>query len=301
MSKSQGLRHVKASQQGEQVIPEFVVTDQMAADLAFQDAPNKTTVANRVFKLLETRNGDVYVNGESFAINPKTKKKEKIRLLGPADPIWETEQRHLDAKYLSANRRSLKFIGPKGICLVPVDDAAMTEFSEVCEHNISGPNGRGKTKHAYFEWDPAKQQQEALLKEQRRIEAMQIAFTEPDMLKIQKHLTFLGVRLIDQMGFPLTGSGLRKVYALYADKHCDTFMDTKDLPAVEVTWLVKKAISDAKIDLGRQPNMAHWATGGFICNVPAGSTDAAKYLIELAMMKSEEGRSFLLQLQQVVQ
>jgi hypothetical protein len=102
------------------------------------------------------------------------------------------------------------------------------------------------------------------------------------------------------LGFPLTDDGIADSYALYAEQNPDNFMATISSPLINVSWLVKRAIVDAKIDLGRQPNTACWANGGgFICKVPDPSK-AMEYLIELAMLHTDEGKQFLMQLQENV-
>ena len=69
---------------------------------------------------------------------------------------------------------------------------------------------------------------------------------------------------------------------------------------VDIQYLVKQAIIEAKIDLTGQAGNALWAGGkGFICKIPVGRKPY-EYLTELAMTNSDEGKSFKEQLQTLV-
>ncbi len=85
-----------------------------------------------------------------------------------------------------------------------------------------------------------------------------------------------------------------------ADTQPDLFGTYVDSKEVEISWMVRKAIIDAKIDLTGQAGTALWAGGkGFIARIPS-NRKAYEYLTELAMTNSDEGRTFKEQLEQIV-
>jgi hypothetical protein len=174
------------------------------------------------------------------------------------------------------------------------------EFIGLCRSNINSPNKTKAAKHQFFEWNPKQQQQELLKKRKFKLDAIKLALAQDDLSKVRKHCSFLGISMIDILGFPLTDEGVLDAYALFAEQEPDRFMNTINSPLINVSWMVKRAILDAKIDLGRQPNTACWSNGGgFICKVPDPSK-ATEYLIELAMLHTDEGKQFLMQLQENV-
>ena len=69
---------------------------------------------------------------------------------------------------------------------------------------------------------------------------------------------------------------------------------------MEVQYLVRKGIGEAKIDLGGVSGNVTWANGkGYIAKIPA-NRKPLEYLTELAMTNSDEGRLFKEQLEQIV-
>lgn len=294
------LRNTKSAMQDSHPEGPAVASEQLASDIAMQMAVNaqapKNERTHRVFKLVNTqRKGRVHISGIDDVPDPVTKKLTRIRLLNGFESIWQKDQKDLHDDFIKMNQRSLTF--ENKILSIPVWDTQALEFIGLCRSNINSPHKTKAAKHQFFEWDPQKQQEELLKKRKFKLKAIKMALDEKDMDKVRRHCSFLGIPMMDILGFPLTDEGVSDAYALFAEQNPDRFMDTIDSPLIQVSWMVKKAILDAKIDLGRQPGVACWANGGgFICKIPDPSK-AVEYLIELAMMHTDEGKQFLTQLQ----
>jgi len=273
-------------------------SEQLASEIAVSQTP-RTEQTHRTFKLVNTkRNGRVHISGIDDVPDPVTKKLTRIRLLNGFESIWQKDQKDLPEDFVKMNQRSLTF--ENKILSIPLWDTQALEFISLCRSNVDSPNKTKAAKHQFFEWNPAKMQEEQLKKRKAKLDAIKTALNETDMNKVRKHCSFLGVPMMDILGFPLDDNGLLDAYALYAEQHPERFMETRALPEVEISWLVKRAIVDAKIDLGKQPNAACWSNGGgFICKIP-DPAKATQYLIDLAMLHTNEGKQFLMQLQENV-
>src|SRR6185312_4191504 len=285
-----------------------LMAEQMAANIALSDARlgvPETPVASSekeeyiIFKLVNgSRKGRLNVDGIDDVINPATGKVERVRLLRGVDTIWAKEQKDLSENYVKENRRSLLFEGK--FCRIPKSDAAAVEFAKVCRSFIESPTYKKRgSRHAFFEWNPARQAEEAAKKNELKLRAMKIALSEQDMEKVCRHAHYLGVRFTDEFGTPYNDEGIRNFYFAKAEQDPKTFMESCDHPIVNIAYMVKKAISDNKIDLGRAQGSAFWAaSGGFIAQIPQ-SRMPAEYLTELAMTSSKEGKLFLDTLQTI--
>lgn len=265
--------------------------------LALSNVPQAPEQLFTIFKLVNNkRKGRVYIDGIDDVINPKTGKTERMRLISGVAEIWMSEQKNIPEDFIKKNRRSLQFEGK--ICRIPHTDTSALEFAKLCRHFIDAPNRRSGSKHEFFEWNPARQAEAALKKRQLKVDAMKIALTI-DEDKMRKHALYLGVGFSDELGLPKESDAIRNDYVLKAEDAPEKFMETVDSPIVTISFLVKKAIRDAKIDLGRSLNNAYWSAGGrFIAKIPM-SRKAHEYLIELAMTNSDEGKIFLEELQNV--
>jgi hypothetical protein len=295
------LRNTMSAMQDNNPENPAIASEQFASATAVAQALQTpiTAQTHRIFKLVNTkRNGRVHISGIDDVIDPVTKRLTRIRLLSGFESIWQKDQKDLPEDFVKMNQRSLTF--ENKILSVPVYDTQALEFISVCRSNIKSPNKTRAAKHPFFEWDPEEMQKEQLKKRRFKLDAIKLALGETDMNRIRKHCSFLKIPMMDMLGFPLTDSGLSDAYALYAEQNPDIFMTTREDPRINISWLVKRAIIDAKIDLGKQPNTACWANGGgFICKVPDPSK-ATEYLIELAMLHTDEGKQFLMQLQENV-
>ena len=262
---------------------------------------------NVILKLVHPTEGKVYM--ECYAenvMNPNTKKLDTIRLLKGVYSIWLSDQTTVTENYAKRNRKKLvfdSFVDGNGhtqsTCTVPASDTTTIDAIRHLPSNMGNDvTERGHISFLFYEYNPAKQAEDSMKQEMLMVEAMQKAFAvEPTVMK--KHAWYLGVNPVDEMGQVKDDDFLRKDYALRAKQNPKLFLDTLDSPLVTISYLVKKAINDAKIDLGREVNTACWANGGFICKLPSNKK-AADFLIEFAMLPTEEGKLFKEHLEKTV-
>lgn len=252
-----------------------------------------------IYKLVDTkRKGRVYIDGIDDIINPKTNKMERIWLISGANSIWGSELVEVlkDKDYIRSNRRSLQF--ESGVLRVPSWDTLTIEFIKNCRHLIDNPNRRTGSKLEFFEYNPIKQQQAALDKEMLEMD-MAIEASKMDIVKARKLAHFFGIIFYDELGQPKTDDGIRRELMLFAKRDPNKFKANLDSKEVEIAYLVKKAILDAKIDLGNSSGNMMWANGGLIGKIPA-NRKPQEYLVELALTNNDTGRTFLEQLNRVM-
>lgn len=254
-----------------------------------------------IFKLVgNKRKGRVYVDGIDDAVmNPKSGKRERIWLLNSADSIWQSDLIELikDKDFMRRNRRSLLF--ESGVCRIPVWDDRALEFARACRHNVGSKDRRTGSKYEFIEYDPIKQQEEAIKKEYFEIE-MVLKAKDMEVNKMKKVASFLAISFNDDFGQYKGDDGIRRELIIYAKRNPKNFEKYIDSKEVEIAYLVKKAILEAKIDLTAQGGNAIWAGGkGFIAKIPI-SRKPLEYLTELAMTNTEEGRGFKEQLEQMI-
>jgi len=288
------LADVQFSQQGE---------PKQEVEIPFvpQMETNKVEQQFVIFKLVgNKRKGRVYVDGIDDAVmNPSTGKRERIWLLNSADSIWQSDLIELikDKDFMRRNRRSLLF--ESGVCRIPVWDDRALEFARACRHNVGSKDRRTGSKYEFIEYDPIKQQEEAIKKEYFEIE-MVLKAKDMEVNKMKKVASFLGIAFNDDFGQYKGDDGIRRELIIAAKRNPKNFEKYIDSKEVEIAYLVKKAILDAKIDLTAQGGNAIWAGGkGFIAKIPI-SRKPLEYLTELAMTNTEEGRNFKEQLEQIV-
>jgi len=288
------LADIQFSQQGE---------PKQEVEIPFvpQMETNKVEQQFVIFKLVgNKRKGRVYVDGIDDAVmNPNTGKRERIWLLNSADSIWQSDLIELikDKDFMRRNRRSLLF--ESGVCRIPVWDDRALEFARACRHNVGSKDRRTGSKYEFIEYDPIKQQEEAIKKEYFEIE-MVLKAKDMEVNKMKKVASFLGIAFNDDFGQYKGDDGIRRELIIAAKRNPKNFEKYIDSKEVEIAYLVKKAILDAKIDLTAQGGNAIWAGGkGFIAKIPI-SRKPLEYLTELAMTNTEEGRNFKEQLEQIV-
>jgi hypothetical protein len=258
-----------------------------------------TGVKYSIFKLVSnTRKGGVHVPGIDDVINPQTGKMERVRLLSGVDTIWLKEQKDVTPEYARNNLRSLSFLRGTKILRIPEWDTTALEFARITRHNIGSPSNKTGSHFEFYEYNPAREQEEMLKREELEIE-MAILAKGMDAEKMRKHAAFLGLRLVDELGMPKTDDGIRREYIIYAKRQPEYFQRTVESREVENAWLVKRAIIDAKIEIGREPGRVYWANGGGLIGSYAKTENPEKYLLNLALTNSEEGRIFKERLQQL--
>lgn len=254
-----------------------------------------------VYKLANSnRKGGVYIPHIDYVIDPRTITDEKpdgdgpemIRLLKGVTTIWVKEQEKLDKEWVKKNGRPIEF--PKGTKFISVPnwDKAMIEFMEVCRHNIRNPHRKTGSKFEFFKYDPAEVAREMYKKELLELEMITKASVQ-SFEKMKMHAAFLGIALVDELGRAKQEEALRTDYMLAAKRDPKRFKDSLDSKEVDVYFKVRAAIIDNKIDLGRGDGKAYWGKGGgLICNVPKNE-DNARFLTNLALTPTTEGKQFL--------
>jgi hypothetical protein len=293
------LSDVQFSLQGENAgVPQHQQKHEVVLPPVYEKQEN-TGVKYHIFKLVNnTRKGGVHVPGIDDVINPQTGKMERIRLLSGVDTIWLKEQKDVTPEYARSNLRSLSFLRGTKILRLPEYDTTALEFARVTRHNIGSPSNKTGSHFEFYEYNPAREQEEMLKREELEIE-MAILAKGMDVEKMRKHAAFLGLRLIDDLGMPKTDDGIRREYIVYAKRYPDYFQRTVDSREVEFAWLIKRAIIDGKIEIGREPGRVYWANGGGLIGSYAKAENPEKYLLNLALTNSEEGRIFKERLQQL--
>ena len=248
-----------------------------------------------IFKLANSKkNGRVWLDNVSDVWDEETEKIRRARILVGVDSIWMDEQKDVDKDYAAKHRPLIRF--EDRVMAVPNYDVNLIKFMRLRDGFIENANRRTGSKVEYYEWNPIRQEQEALEKEMLEIEVMQLAMEQP-FEKLKKHAAFLGnVSFIDELGEARTEKGIRALYVREAKRNPKRFKDTIESKEVEISYLIKKAIIDAKIEFSGKN--IRWASGGNITQLPSGR-EAAEFLIELAMMPNQEGKEFLERLQQV--
>jgi hypothetical protein len=254
-----------------------------------------------IFKLVKRKRGRTYVDGISDGVpNPKRdNKRERIWLINGADSIWQSELTELlkDKEYVKRNRSSLIF--EDGVCRIRVKDELRLEYARLNANNVGSKDVRHGGKFAYYEYDAAAEQKARLAQQMVKVNMVKAAVELP-VPEMKKLASYLGIVFFDDLGQPKGDDGIRAELMLKADGDPDNFKKYLGSPVVDVAWLVKKAILDAKIDLTAQEGKALWAGGkGFIAKIPSGKK-AYEYLTELAMTNSDVGTKFLKQLEEQV-
>lgn len=252
-----------------------------------------------IFKLVtNTNKGGVYLPSVDDVHNPATGRTERIRLLSGVDSIWLKDQKDVPKEYADKNLREIAF--PRGVKIrrVRKTDRTMIEFMRMCNANVGNVGRIGNSRFEIYEYDFAAAEKDAFELESFQFEMETIARTAK-FADMKKHAAFLGVRLINDLGEAKTEDGVRKEYARYAKANPAYFKQTLKSEEIEISWLVRKAIADNLIDIGREMGKAFWANGGGMIGVYPQTENAQQYLTNLAMTNSEEGRTFKEQLKKV--
>jgi len=295
MSKATSLKDVQFAMQGEQKNEPVVEQSFNFPNIGNSD----TTVVPQkyvIFRLVKKGQRRLRVDGIcDGVVNPKTKRRERIWLLRGADSIWQSELTDLlkDKEYVSKNRVSLLF--EDGICRVPTDDDRMLEFARANAHNV-GKDRTGSGKYDYYEYNAGEEQK---LRYEKQLTKINTVLKIKDMADepMKKLASFLGIVFYDELGQQKGTDGVRTELLMKADSQPDVVNKYIDSKEVEIAFMVKKAIIDAKIDLTGQQGNAIWSDGkGFIAKIPS-VRKPYEYLTELAMTNSSEGKAFKEQLE----
>jgi len=248
-----------------------------------------------IFKLLDSnKQGGVRLSSTDDVINPKTGTTERIRLLSGVPSIWIKEQKDLPKDYEKTNWVELRFFRNQKMMRIPADNKTALEFVRLCNSNVGNPNrisGRGG-RHEFFEYDSDIAEREAFERETLEIE-MAILAKDAKANEMRKHAGFLGISMVNtETGEPKSDDGVRREYVIYAKRNPDYFQQTLKSPAIEIAWLVKKAIGEGLIEIGREPGKVFWAKDGGYIGVYPQAQNPQNFLIDLAQMTTEDGIKF---------
>lgn len=261
----------------------------------------QTSVYNVLFKLVKNKKGRMWLdNCCDNVTNPKTSNPERIWLLNGARSIWDSDLEYLlkDKNRYERARRGMDIVFLDGVCRVRSDDKLRLEFMRFNKKNV-GKRRTGTVPGDYYEYDPVQEQQDRHQKQMMKIEMIMKA-SEMPIEKARPLAAFLGVRFFDDLGQPISDAGIKTELALKADSDPVTFQKYLGSREVEVSWMVRRALVDSKIDVGDASGNIRWANGsGYITRIPS-TRKPLEYLTELANTNSEEGRRFLEQLKEVV-
>lgn len=245
-----------------------------------------------IFKLVDnSKSGGVYIPNIDDVYNPATKEVERIRLLSGVNTIWQKEQKDITENYVKQNMRSIEF--PRGVKIrrVAAHDKTMLQFMRLSNANVGNPKRVKTSRFEFYEYDAAAAEKEQFEREELEFQ-METLARNAKLEPMKKHAAFLGIRLINELGEPKSQEGIRREYARYAKTNPAYFKKTMNTQEVELNWLVKKAILDSMIDIGREDGKIYWAKGGeLICAYPQG-VNPEKHLTDLALTNTEEGNRF---------
>lgn len=253
-----------------------------------------------IFKLVTTSNkGGCYLSSVDDVVHPVSGQVERIRLLSGVSTIWQKEQKDLPKEYVERNLREIKF--PRGTKILRVKniDKTMIDFLRITNANVGNVNRIAGARFEIYEYDSAMAEKEAFEKEDFEIEMILLA-KNADAKEMRKHAAFLGIRMTTDLGDPKTDDGVRREYVIAAKRNPAYFKQTINTPQIEIAWLVKKAIGESLIEIGREPGKIFWANGGGMIAVYPQTENPQDYLTNLAMTNNEEGKRFKEQLQKVV-
>lgn len=255
-----------------------------------------------IFKLVDSnKKGGVRLSSTDDVTNPVTGRTERIRLLKGVHSIWVKDQKDLPKDYEQSNWVELRFFRNQKMMRVPADQTTTLEFIRMCNSNVGNPNrikGQG-IRHEFFEYDAAVAETEAFERESFEVEMAILAKNAPET-EMRKHAAFLGISMVNAgTGEKKSEDGVRREYVVYAKRNPDYFQQTIKSPSIEIAWLVKKAIGEGLVDIGREPQKVFWAKNGGYIGVYAQGQNPESFLVDLAQMNTEDGLRFKEQLKQV--
>lgn len=297
------IKQVENAMQGEP-IPALEVNSGFVPEIVLGETENPVNHEFVVFKLMNAnKDGGVHIPGRDYVIDPRTITKDKpdgngpemIRLINGITTIWAKEQKDVPEEYIKKNLRTIDFPRGTRFITVPSWDVAQIEFMRAARHNVRNPHRKTGSKLEYFEYDPNEVAKDQLKKEMLEIEMITKASQQkPEAMK--KHAAFLGISLIDEIGRQKPEDRLRTDYILAAKRDPVTFQKSLDSKEVDIQYKIRAAIIDGKIDISRGDGKAYYGNGGgLICHIPK-TEKPLKFLTNLALTPTKEGKDFLSQL-----
>lgn len=255
-----------------------------------------------VFKLVKKNTGGVYIQPIDYVINPKEPEKglQMIRLLKGVPSIWAKDQKDIPENKVGKMMEFLEW--PKGSRFMYVQKHNKTklEFMELCCHNRLNPHRTKESKTEFFLYDPELAAKEKLAIEMKEIQMLMKAQTQP-LEKMKKHLFYLGGKLVhDITGAPKSEEALRMDYLLLAKRNPIEFEKSFDSKEVDIEYKIRQVIVDSKLDISRNDGRVYWGNNGAVaCNMPRDEKNPIKYLTQLALTNSKEGKEFKERLDQL--
>jgi hypothetical protein len=262
-----------------------------------QEMPDIPEAKFHIFKLTDDKRKGGYNLGSICDVLWKDKegnqKIRRMRLLRGHPSFWVDEQKELTPEFIKTNHITTRF--ERGTARIPDAEKLQYEFLRYHGANIHAGTTYQTHKTTFYEWDSAAiAKKESELRGKRR-EALKIAAAQP-LEQMRKHCLFLGITFLDEFGEAKSPEALRNDYEDYADLNPEIFIESNGSKEMEITYLVKKAIKEGFIEVGRTPNSVHFTNGGLICKVPP-NTKPVKALVDMALYNNEESKVFLEQLQ----
>lgn len=293
-TKPMSLAHIEAQNRGEKQNIEQEYFPQKTNETP-TPAPESEYV---IFKLVNRNGrGNVNIDGVCDVIHPDTGKIERMRLLSGVPSVWIKDQKDITKEYVDMNRRSLRFEGH--VCRILKNDETAIYFAQHHNGFVENPKRKTGSKNEFFEWNPQRIAEERLKQKKYKFEAMQKAMECPEA-EMKKHAIYLGVLPVDEMGFPKQPDLLRHEYISKAEENPSKFMESFGSKVVEISFMVRRAIMEAKIDFGKERNKAYFSHGKFICSLPP-NRKPIEVLLELATSTTPEAKEFIEDLQRAVQ
>jgi hypothetical protein len=297
------LRDVQFAMHGEQDVVNSNHDDDYVPELKIKktDKPDEDN-GYVIFKLVRKNSNGVYIQPIDYVINPKEPEKglQMIRLLEGVSSIWASDQKDIPEAKAGKMMRFIEW--PKGsrFMSVPKWDKAKLEFLELCCHNRLNPNRTKSSKTEFFKYDPEHVAKEKLAQETKEIEMLLKAQQQP-FEKMKKHAFYLGIKLThDLTGAPKSEEAVRMEYLIYAKRNPSDFEASFDSKEVDIYYKIRQAVIDSKLDIARGDGRIYWGkNGGVVCNIPK-SDNPIKYLTELALTNTKEGKEFKQELERIV-
>jgi len=278
---------------------------QIPADL-IPEIKQPDGVYNVIFKLVKKKRGKYHLGNISSPVpNPDNSNiPERMFLINGGTDVWESKVENIlkdDKRYKRAFvGMDIQFLD--GVCRVRSTDILKLKYLRLHNKNV-GDRRTGSLATDFYEYSPAKEQEDRLKKQMMKVQ-MVLKAGEMDCGANgygRKIAVFLGIKMVDEdLGIPKTPDAIKTELVLKADSDPVTFQKYINSREVEVQWLVRRAIGDAKIDLGGTSGNVTWSNGkGFIAKIPS-TRKPLEYLTELALTNSDEGRQFSEQLKTIV-
>jgi hypothetical protein len=273
--------------------------DEKRVDPVFKEimAKMSPTPANRpmiIFKLRNAPNGKVHLDGIDDVFDPETKRMRRIRLIRGATTIWMDEQEKMDKEFLQKNRISITFVAGNLIC-DELKDEMIVKAARLMNANEGNRNRIPGKKRSFYEWDASAEEREAFEKELLEAKVVQLAMEQP-FEKMKKYALYLNLPITNEMGQIRGEDGIRALYLRAAKADPEKFKESLDSKEVEYKYLIRRAIVDAKISVSTTE--IKYPTGQLICRLPHGR-ESVDYLVEFAMLPTEESKSFVERLEKM--